>query len=365
MPLKPTYVIPNLPPAGVVETAAILREVANAHRRLAEVKGSAGIIPNQGILIDTLSLQEARASSEIENIITTQDEMFQAMLFPEGPDHGAAKEVALYNDALKCGWELMLKQKGLLTKNTIVRMFQILKGTDSGFRKTPGTQLKNDTTGQTVYVPPQDHNVIDAQMLLLERFINDDTLSNLDPLVKMAVIHHQFESIHPFPDGNGRIGRIVNVLYLTRVDLLDIPILYLSRYINKNKGDYYRLLQAVRDDGAWEEWIVYMLRGIAETSEQTLELIRGVAALMADYKRRLRSETKIYSQDLINNLFRHPYTRIEFVQRDLDVSRPTASKYLDLLTEKGFVAAHQIGKNKYFVNQPLLELFLRVSEEEA
>lgn len=365
MALKPTYLIPNLPPPGVAETPAILREAAKAHRRLAEVKGSAGIIPNQGILIDTLSLQEARASSEIENIITTQDEMFQAMLFPDGPADGAAKEVALYNDALKCGWELMDKHQGLLTKNIIIRMFQILKNTDGGFRKAPGTQLKNDTTGQTVYVPPQDHNEIDAHMLVLERFINDDTMSDLDPLVKMAVIHHQFESIHPFPDGNGRIGRIVNVLYLTRVDLLDIPILYLSRYITRNKGDYYRLLQAVRDDGAWEEWIIYMLRGVAETSAQTLQLIHGIAELMATYKKRLRDETKIYSQDLINNLFRHPYTRIEFVQRDLDVSRPTASKYLDTLAEKGFVAAHQIGKNKYFVNQPLLELFLRVSEDAA
>jgi Fic family protein len=363
---KPTYKIFALPPKQKLETEDVLREVARAHRKLAELKGRAAAIPNQGILIDTLALQEARASSEIENIITTQDEMFQAMLFPEAPDNGPAKEVALYSEALKCGWDLMRKQQRLLTSNTIVRMFRILKRTTGGFRQTPGTELKNDRTGETVYVPPQNKLEIEAHMTALERFINDDSLSSLDPLVKMALIHHQFESIHPFPDGNGRIGRIVNVLYLTRVELLDIPILYLSRYITKNKSDYYRLLQAVRDDGAWEEWILYMLRGVAETSAQTLALIQGIAELMRSYKQRMRAELpNLYSQDLLNNLFRHPYTRIEYVQDDLGISRQTASKYLDKLTAAGFVEAQQFGKNKYFINRPLVNLFLRVAGDKA
>jgi Fic family protein len=179
----------------------------------------------------------------------------------------------------------------------------------------------------------------------------------------MALIHHQFESIHPFSDGNGRIGRIINVLYLTRVGLLEIPILYLSRYVTTHKSDYYRLLQAVRDDGAWEPWLLYILRAVSETSQQTLELIEGMRVLMADYKQRLRAHPSIrYSQDLLNNLFRHPYTRIEFLQGDLGVTRQTAAKYLDQLAEAGFVEKHQQGRNNYYVNTPLIDLFMRVSE---
>lgn len=213
------------------------------------------------------------------------------------------------------------------------------------------------------YVPPQSGEEIVTHMTALERFINDDVASDLDPLVKMALIHHQFESIHPFSDGNGRIGRIINVLYLTRVGLLEIPILYLSRYVTTHKADYYRLLQAVRDDDAWEPWLLYMLRAVSETSRQTLELIEGMRSLMADYKRRLREHPSVrYSQDLLNNLFRHPYTRIEFVQADLGVTRQTAAKYLDQLAETGFVEKHQQGRNNYYINTPLIELFMRVSD---
>jgi Fic family protein len=340
----------------------VLREAARAHRYLAELKGRAGTIPNQGILIDTLSLQEARASSEIENIVTTQDEMFQATLFPEGPEGGPAKEVALYRDALKRGFDRLVETKGLLTNNTVIEMFQVLKRTQGGFRETPGTALRNDATGETVYVPPQDRDTIIAQMSALERFLNDETFSDLDPLIKMALIHHQFESIHPFPDGNGRIGRILNVLYLTKMELLDIPILYLSRYITTHKAEYYRLLQQVRNDGVWEAWLLYMLRAVAETSIQTLELVQGVGALMADYKTRLRTEhPKLYSQDLLNNLFRHPYTRIEFLQNELGVVRQTAAKYLDDLAASGLLEKHSQGRNNYYVNRPLMSLLLRAS----
>jgi len=206
-------------------------------------------------------------------------------------------------------------------------------------------------------------------MSALERFINDDELSDLDPLVKMALIHHQFESIHPFPDGNGRIGRILNVLYLTRTGLLDIPILYLSRHITRNKADYYRLLQAVRDTNgshdAWQDWLLYMLKGVADTSVTTLRLVEGIREQMATVKHRMRAELpKLYSQELLNNLFRHPYTRIEYVQNDLGLkARQTAAKYLDTLADHGFVTKHRAGKHNYYINPALVRLFLDVSEE--
>lgn len=362
--LTPTYALPTLPPKAELETPKVLRAVAVAHRHLAELKGRAAAIPNQGILIDTLALQEARASSEIENIVTTQDELFQASLFPEGPQSAAAKEVERYRDALRCGFDRLAETQGLLTNNTIIEIFRVLKMTSESFRAVPGTALRNETAGTLVYVPPQTPDEINRHMGELEHFINEDALSTLDPLVKMAVIHHQFESIHPFSDGNGRVGRIINVLYLVRVGLLDSPILYLSRYITAHKADYYRLLQAVRDDGAWEDWLLYMLEAVARTSQQTLELVEGMRLLMADYKKRLREHPTLrYSQDLLNNLFRHPYTRIEFVQSDLGITRQTAAKYLDQLAEADFVEKHQQGRNNYYINTPLVRLLVRVSEE--
>lgn len=356
--LKPTYAIPHLPPKGELETHAVLRAASRAHRHLAELKGRASSIPNQGILIDTLSLQEAKASSEIENIVTTQDELFQASLFPENPSSAAAKEVALYRDALKRGLDLMRENQGLLTNNMIVAMFQILKRTDGGFRETRGTALKHEASGELVYIPPQDGDSVRRLMGQLETFINDDAACNLDPLIKMAIIHHQFESIHPFPDGNGRIGRIINVLYLTQQRLLDIPILYLSRFITSNKSEYYRLLQSVRDKGDWEAWLLYMLTAVAETSIETLDLVEKIRSLMAEYKNRLRTEhRRIYSQDLLNGLFRHPYTRIEYVQRELEVTRQTASRYLDELAGAGLLSKHRSGKSNYYINDPLAALF--------
>ena len=355
--LKSTYRIPDLPPPGELESKAVLKVAAVAHRYLAELKGRAATIPNQGILIDTLSLQEAKASSEIENIVTTQDELFQATLFPENPSSPAAKEVALYRDALHRGLDDARQKQGIISNNSIIAMFQILKRTDGGFRNTPGTALKNDQTGQIVYVPPQSGDEIISHMTALEKFINDDSYQHIDPLVRMAIIHHQFESIHPFPDGNGRLGRILNVLYLTQQRLLDIPILYLSRYITRNKGDYYRLLQTVRETGEWEPWLLYMLNAVGETSAETIDLITGIRNLMAEYKQKIRSEHgKIYSQDLLNNLFRHPYTRIDFIVDEIGVSRQTAAKYLDQLAEAGLLAKHQSGRNVYFINVPLVGL---------
>ena len=360
--LKPTYVIPQLPVLNDLETREIMREVVRANRNLAELKGRAATIPSPLILINTLALQEAKASSEIENIVTTQDELFHFDLFPEGPTSPAAKEVMLYVEALRLGYDKLLSSNGLITTNTLVELFRLLKGTTDSFRVLPGTALKNEATGEIVYVPPQNTSQIVIHMTALENFINDDALCDLDPLIKMAIIHHQFESIHPFRDGNGRIGRILNVMYLVKMGLLDIPILYLSRYVTTHKSEYYRLLQAVRDHGDWHDWVVYMLRAVAETSTQTLELIENIKNLMADYKNRLRqNHGHIYSQDLLNNLFRHPYTKIDFLRADLGITRQTASKYLDELAQAGLVEKHVSGKSNYYINRPLVDLFLKVS----
>lgn len=361
--LKPTYVLPSLPPDVSLETVPVLKALNRASRALADLKGQAKAIPNPGILIDTLALQEARASSAIENIVTTQDELFQADIFPDDPLSPSAKEVARYRDALRFGHQRLIATGGLIPNATLIELFRILKGRSEGFRVTPGTALKNERSGETVFVPPQDANEIITQMTALERFVNDDSVSELDPLIKMALIHHQFESIHPFSDGNGRIGRILNVLYLTRSGLLDIPILYLSRHITQHKMEYYRLLQAVRDEGSWEEWVVFMLDAVAATSVTTLHLVEGIDSQMRLVKRRMREELpKLYSQDLLNNLFRHPYTRIEYVQEDLSVTRQTAARYLDALAERGFVTKQRAWKHNYYVNTDLVRLFLSVSE---
>lgn len=340
-----------------------MKALSRASRALAELKGQAMSIPNQGILIDTLALQEARASSEIENIVTTQHEVFQADVFPESLQSPAAKEVSRYRSALRLGYQSLLDSRGLITNNTIIVMFQLLKGRSEGFRSTPGTALRNETTGEIVYVPPQDAQAVASAMVALERFVNNSDGCDLDPLIKMALIHHQFESIHPFSDGNGRIGRILNVLYLTKEGLLDIPILYLSRHITRTKSEYYNLLQAVRDDGSWEEWIIYTLDGVTSTAGTTLKLVEGIRMQMAIMKHRLRKELpKIYSQGVLNNLFRHPYTRIKFIQHDLGVSRQTASKYLETLCQASFIEKRPAGKANYFVNTELVKLFITLSD---
>lgn len=361
--LKPTYILPQMPPPVELETVPVLKSLNRASRALANLKGQARTIPNQGILIDTLALQEAKASSEVENIVTTQDELFQADVFPDDPQSPAAKEVARYRDALRLGHRRLIETGGLVLNSTLIDMFRLLKDRDDAFRVTPGTALKNERSGETVFVPPQDANEIIRLMTDLERFVNDDDRSDLDPLIKMALIHHQFESIHPFADGNGRIGRILNVLYLTRTGLLDIPILYLSRHITRHKSDYYRLLQAVRDDGAWEDWVIFMLEAVADTADTTTQLVDGIGTQMREVKHRLRAELpKHYSQDLLNNLFRHPYTRIEYVQNELGITRQTAARYLDTLSENGFVEKHRAGKSNYYINTALVRLLMTVSE---
>jgi Fic family protein len=340
--------------AGRFNAPEILRKLASSSRQLAELKGIAGSIPNQGILINTLGLQEAKDSSEIENIVTTHDELFKDDVLPEAFANPAAKEVLRYRQALRVGYE-QVRSSGLLTANHIVNVQAELERNNAGFRRLPGTALK-DGAGRTVYIPPQDPAEIVALMSGLERFMNDPDLFDADPLIKMALIHHQFESIHPFYDGNGRTGRIVNVLYLVKEGLLDIPVLYLSNHIVRTKPDYYRLLQTVRDENRWEEWVLYLLDAVEQTAGKTIATIQAIKVALFDYKHRIRDGYKFYSQDLINNLFTHPYTKIEFVQRDLKVSRVTATKYLEALAEGGLVKKQKSGRSNYYVNVALTHL---------
>lgn len=345
-----------LPLSTDVETKAVLKKAALAHKALAELKGLITSIPNENILLQTLSLREARESSAIENIISTFDEVYQSNLFVNQFASPAAKEVHQYAEALKTGFTLIKKQ-GLLTARLILHMHQIIEGNDAGYRKLPGTKLLNDRTGEVIYTPPQEHTAIIDLMNNLEQFINDDAMMDADPLVKMAIIHHQFESIHPFYDGNGRTGRIINILYLVQKDLLHLPVLYLSRYIVQTKADYYRLLQHVRETGEWEEWILYMLTGMEKTAMESIVFVSNLKNLMQQYKQRIRTELpKLYSQDLLNNLFKYPYTKIEFIEKDLSISRSTAIRYLEALVEKGLLKKQKIGRDNFYVNEPLFGL---------
>ena len=323
---------------------------------MAELKGVISNIPNENILVETLTLREAKESSAIENIISTFTEVYQTNLFNNHYPSAAAKEVKQYAQALIEGFKLVNKH-GLLTANYLLQIQAVVEQNNAGYRKLPGTKLLNDKTGLVVYTPPQDAGEIERLMANLELFINDDSMMDADPLVKMAIIHHQFESIHPFYDGNGRTGRIINILYLVQKKLLHLPVLYLSRYIIGTKADYYRLLQKVRETGEWEEWILYMLNGVEQTAQESIVLITHIKMLMQQYKKDIRTQfPKIYSQDLLNNLFKYPYTKIEFIQRDLSVSRNTAIRYLEALVAAGFLQKKKAGRDNFYLNEPLFGL---------
>ena len=347
-----------LPYAEDLETKSILKQLPAAHAAMAELKGIVRSIPNQIILLNTLGIQEAKDSSSVENIITTHDDLYKANLDFEVNTSPAIKEVQNYVAAMKRGFELVQTQ-GLLTNQTILKIQEILEGNNAGFRKLPGTALKNAQTGEIVYLPPQDSTEIGSLMANLEQFINDPELSDYDPLVKMAIIHYQFESIHPFYDGNGRTGRILNILYLVLTGLQKLPILYLSSHIIRNKPDYYRLLQGVRENGDWESWISYMIQGVENTARETILLIEELKVLIAEMQVVLRTRYKFYSQELLNNLFEHPYTKIEFLVRDLGVSRITAANYLNQLAADGVLRKERLGTGNYYVNEKLFALMSR------
>ena len=340
-----------------MESEAVLRALVLAHRYLAELKGVAHTMPNEALLVSTLSLQEAQSSSEIENIITTQDALYKYQLQPKSADP-VSKEVAHYIEGLNIGF-LRVRQEGVLTLNTILAIQAELEGNDAGFRTIPGTVLKNEQTNEVVYEPPSPEKVPEL-MSSLELFIHSG--SKLDPLVRMALLHHQFESIHPFYDGNGRSGRIVNILYLVKEGLLETPILYLSRYISQTKSEYYASLQCVRDDNDWEQWLLYILKGIALTARHTSQLVERIRTLLQQYKQRIRAEYKFYSQDLINNIFCNPYTKVAFLERDIAVSRATASRYLNKLAAGGILKKHKLGNENYYINHELVNLLFNLPE---
>lgn len=353
------YSLPPLPLKSLasLETREVWAALTEAHRHLAELKGLCESLPNQGILLDTLGIQEAKDSSEIENIITTHDEIYSSQR--DSAVSPAAKEVRHYVSALRLGYEAV-RTSGLIRLETLLAVQAELEQNRAGLRKLPGTVLKNETTGRVIYEPPQDASAVASLTGNLIDFIHAE--DGLDPLLRMAIAHHQFESIHPFYDGNGRTGRILNLLMLQRDGLLDLPVLYLSRYITTTKPDYYRLLQAARDDDRWADWCLYLLRGVAMTSRSATELVKRLRDLMLQTKHGIREELpKIYSQDLLNNLFRYPYTKIEFVEKELAVSRITAAKYLGQLTDAGFLRKQKMGKTNFYINDSLFDLLSGVS----
>lgn len=367
-----TYTIPKLPLGIDLETKEILKQVNLANKALAELKGVAHTIPNEGVLINSLVIQEAKESSEVENIVTTHDEIFQADLSVSNyAVSNAAKEVMNYREAMLEGFS-RVKENMLLTNNIIKNIQEKLEKNKAGFR-TSAVTLQNSKQ-EIVYAPPKTGDEVEHYMSNLEHFINNSELSDLDPLIKLAIIHHQFESIHPFYDGNGRTGRIISVLYLVQNRLLDLPILYLSRYITRNKADYYKLIQAVRDNDGdikdWQNWVMFILKGIEVTSKETIILINGIAQLMAQYKAILKPVFgKTYKHELLNNLFFHPYTKIEFIERDMNVQRKTAAKYLDMIVDLKLLTKMKKGSSNYYINNALFELFLNqgkvVSEVET
>lgn len=346
----------NLPLEIDIETKAILKKSITANKALANLNGIAKIIPNQTILINSLILQEAKDSSEIENIITTHDELYQSSLDISNISH-ATKEVQSYSRALLKGFDLVRETSLLLTRH-IIDIQQELEGNVAGVRQQTGTVLKNQATGEVIHTPPQDETTIRKLLNNLEHYIN--TADDIDPLIKMAIIHYQFESIHPFYDGNGRTGRIINILYLVLNELLDLPILYLSSYIIKHKADYYKLLQEVREKGSWEEWIIYLLDGVEQTAIRQIKLINAIKQLMDNTKIRLRNELpKIYSKDLLEVLFIHPYTKIDMLVDNLGITRQTASKHLKELDSIGLLEERKIKNSKFYINK---ELFIMLQK---
>ena len=349
--------INQIPDNPELENIPVLRALVQARATLAELKGIASTIPDQAILINTLGIQEAKDSSAIENIITSLDELFKGELDLSQAPSSQAKEVQNYVAALKKGFSLVA-EKQLLTNRDIISIQEVLEKNKAGFRRTPGTSLLNARTQEVVYTPPQSYAEITSLMKELEQLINDPSYRDYDPLVKMAIIYFQFETIHPFYDGNGRTGRIINILYLILSGLLDFPTLYLSSYIIRNKADYYRLFQEVREKGNWEAWLLYMINAVNITAKDTIMLIEALRLQIKDMKHKLRTAYKFYSHELLMNLFRHPYTKIDFVEKELGVSRKTAALYLNTLAKDGVLRKERVGKHTYFVNEDLYHLFL-------
>jgi Fic family protein len=347
--------LPPLPPSVEVESKAVLKAAIEAHRALAELKGAGRNIPDQTVLLSALALQEAKLSSEIENIVTTNDELYRA--FVDGPalsGDAATKEVMRYNRALWAGFEEIQRGRPIGTR-LFERIVEIIKDTDLRVRRAGSTRIVNADTGMTIYTPPEGEDRLRAMLADLERFMHAD--DGLDPLVRLALAHYQFEAIHPFVDGNGRTGRIINILYLIERGLLELPVLYLSRYVVENKADYYARLRDVTESQAWESWILYMLDAIRSTASSTRKRIAAIRDLKEEVGARISREAPhVYSLDLLEVLFAQPYSKIGFVEDACRVTRQTASKYLQDLASLGLLERYKIGREAYYLNVPLLEL---------
>lgn len=351
-PNKPYNDLPLLPPAIELETKAILKKAIDATRTLAELKGSVSSIPNQGILINGIVLQEARLSSEIENIITTNDELYRAAADEKLAANPHAKEVLLYRQALWHGFKF-LKKKPLST-NLFIEIAEIIKGKNIGIRKVPGTKIAN-SRGEVIYTPPEGESVIRDKLSNLEQFLHAE--DGIDPLIKLAVLHYQFEAIHPFIDGNGRTGRIINILFLVEKGLLNTPILFLSHYILRTKSAYYAGLRNVTEQGSWVDWIMYMLEAIEITALETQQRVASIRAAMDNAIELVKTKApKIYSKDLIETIFEHPYCKVRFLEEASIAKRQTAATYLQTLETIGILHSIKMGREQYYINEELINV---------
>lgn len=354
-PLKPHNELPELPPACDLESKAVLRKAIAAGRALAELKGLGETIPDQGILINSIVLQEAKASSEIENIITTNDALFRALTAASSAiTDSATKEVLDYREALWAGYQHLVS-RGLLTTNVFIGIMNTIKKNQAGIRDLPGTVLSNPVTGDVIYTPPEGEGVIRDKLKDLEEYVHAP--DGPDPLVKMAVIHYQFEAIHPFPDGNGRTGRIISILYLVQQDLLSLPVLYLSRYIIQHKSEYYRRIRAVTEEHAWEPWVLYMLEAVEQTAVFTRQRLLDIRDLLDRTIEIVRQQRpRVYSKELVELLFKQPYTKGQSVVDEGIAKRQTAAAYLKELADIGVLRPLRIGRESVYLNAGLYDL---------
>lgn len=344
-----------MPPKVEIETRTILKKTISAGRALAELKGLGETIPNQTILVNSIILQEAKASSEIENIITTNDALFRAFSAKTSQIDPATKEVLRYREALWEGFS-SLKTNSFLTTNLFINTVQTIRANTAGIRNTPGTKVANTATGEVIFTPPEGEEIIRVKLKNLEDYIHGD--DNVDPLIKLAIIHYQFEAIHPFSDGNGRTGRILNILYLTQKQLLDLPVLYLSKYIIDNKSDYYRLLREVTRSEGWENWIIYMLEAVESTALHTRDKIIAIRNLLNETIEYTKANLpkRVYSKELIELLFHQPYTKAQFLVDAGLVERKTAADYLNQLAKSGILEIQKVGKENLYLNRQLFEV---------
>ena len=351
-PEKPYNDLPLLPPKEDLENTDILKAVIKATRALGELKGAGKNIPNQAVLINAIALQEAKESSEIENIFTTHDELFRAFGEQEKAKDPHTKEVLRYQEAVWHGYK-SVSARPLLTTNLFVELVQVIKENTAGIRNTPGTRIVRDD-GAVIYTPPEGEALIRDLLKNLEDYIHAE--DDVDPLIKLAVIHYQFEAIHPFSDGNGRTGRIINVLYLIQQQLIDLPVLYLSKYIIENKAQYYRLIREVTEQGYWKNWILYIIEGVEQMARYTKEKIDRIYALKGEMADRLKKETSFYSMELLEVIFQRPYCRIGHLEAAGIAKRKTASEYLYTLEQIGIMRSVKTGREVVFINSKFLEL---------